>query len=52
VTSNGGQVLNAPTDVLDAGRMAIFEDPIGATFGAWEPALNTPEAHWSSRCAT
>ncbi|MEV6316385.1 VOC family protein [Streptomyces sp. NPDC051776] len=37
VTRNGGTVVAAPMDVLEAGRMAIFSDPEGAVFGVWQP---------------
>ena len=37
VREAGGQVIVEPTDVLDAGRMAIFTDPTGAFFGVWQP---------------
>jgi uncharacterized protein len=37
VTANGGQVLVAPMDVLDAGRMAVFVDPVGAVCSVWQP---------------
>lgn len=33
----GGAVYGDAFDVLDSGRMAIIEDPTGATLGAWEP---------------
>lgn len=33
----GGAVHGEAFDVMDSGRMAIIEDPTGATFGAWEP---------------
>jgi predicted enzyme related to lactoylglutathione lyase len=33
----GGTVLADPFDVMDAGRMAVFNDPQGAGFMAWEP---------------
>ena len=36
-TANGGKVLMEPMDVMDAGRMAIFADPIGAVISAWQP---------------
>jgi predicted enzyme related to lactoylglutathione lyase len=36
-TANGGQVLVAPMDVLDAGRMAVLMDPLGAVFSVWQP---------------
>jgi uncharacterized protein len=32
----GGEVLVAPFDVLDAGRMAVLADPEGAIFSVWE----------------
>ena len=34
----GGTVVVDAFDVLDAGRMAIIRDPVGAVFGAWQPA--------------
>ncbi len=37
VEPTGGGVLQAPMDVMDAGRMAIFTDPAGAVICAWEP---------------
>jgi predicted enzyme related to lactoylglutathione lyase len=37
VTANGGQVLVPPMDVMTAGRMAVFVDPIGAAFSVWQP---------------
>ena len=33
----GGTVLAEPFDVLDAGRMAVVQDPLGGTFALWEP---------------
>ncbi len=33
----GATVLEEPFDVMDAGRMAVFTDPGGAMFCAWEP---------------
>ncbi|MGH9371782.1 MAG: VOC family protein [Vicinamibacterales bacterium] len=35
--SLGGKVLMPPFDVMDAGRMAILQDPTGAVFHVWEP---------------
>jgi len=40
VTENGGQVLAAPMDVFDAGRMAFCVDPVGATFGIWQKGVH------------
>ena len=36
VTANGGTVAMAPFDVGDQGRMAVFQDPIGAFISAWQ----------------
>jgi predicted enzyme related to lactoylglutathione lyase len=33
----GGTVLSEPMDVMDAGRMAVISDPIGAVFCIWQP---------------
>jgi predicted enzyme related to lactoylglutathione lyase len=35
--ANGGNVLMEPMDVMDAGRMAIFADPVGAVISVWQP---------------
>jgi predicted enzyme related to lactoylglutathione lyase len=32
----GGKVLMAPFDVMDAGRMAVLQDPTGAVFEIWQ----------------
>jgi len=32
----GGQVIVAPFDVMDAGRMAVIQDPTGAYFCLWQ----------------
>lgn len=37
VTKNGGQLLMEPMDVMTAGRMAFFADPVGAVIGIWQP---------------
>ncbi|MEO7261165.1 MAG: VOC family protein [Jatrophihabitantaceae bacterium] len=41
VGSNGGQVLLAPMDVMELGRMAICADPSGARFGLWKAGSHT-----------
>ncbi|MEU6084627.1 VOC family protein [Streptomyces sp. NPDC047108] len=41
VTDNGGAVVAAPMDVLEAGRMAVLTDPEGAIFGVWQPRDHT-----------
>jgi len=33
----GATVFAAPFDVMDAGRMAVLQDPTGAVFQVWEP---------------
>ncbi len=33
----GGAVLMEPFDVLDVGRMAMVQDPVGAVVALWEP---------------
>lgn len=33
----GGTVIAEPFDVLEAGRMAVIQDPTGAFFSVWEP---------------
>lgn len=37
VKANGGRVMMGPMDVMEEGRMAVFTDPTGAVFGAWQP---------------
>jgi uncharacterized protein len=36
VTRAGGQVVLAPMDVMEIGRMGVFSDPAGAHFGVWQ----------------
>ena len=33
----GAQVFAPPFDVMDAGRMAVLQDPTGAVFHVWQP---------------
>jgi predicted enzyme related to lactoylglutathione lyase len=33
----GGTVMFPPIDVMDAGRMTMIHDPVGAAFGVWQP---------------
>jgi predicted enzyme related to lactoylglutathione lyase len=35
--ASGGKVMKEPFDVMDAGRMAVVQDPTGATFAFWQP---------------
>ena len=37
VSQLGGKVIVAPFDVMDAGRMAVLQDPTGAVFLIWQP---------------
>jgi hypothetical protein len=50
-TELGGKILAGPFDVMDAGRMAVVQDPTGAVFQIWQAArsigariLNEPGA--------
>jgi hypothetical protein len=36
----GGKVVVAPFDVFDFGRMAVLQDPTGATFSIWQENTN------------
>jgi predicted enzyme related to lactoylglutathione lyase len=36
ISALGGTVLMGPMDVMDAGRMAVAQDPTGAAFAIWE----------------
>jgi len=36
----GGKAIGPAFDVMDAGRMAILQDPTGAFFQVWQPAKN------------
>jgi predicted enzyme related to lactoylglutathione lyase len=37
IQAHGGTIQQGPMDVMDVGRMAICQDPTGATFSVWEP---------------
>lgn len=60
VTANGGTVLVGPMEVLEAGHMAVFADPVGAAFSVWQPkqhlgfgAVNEPGAFcWAELTTT
>lgn len=41
ITAAGGTVLMQPSDVMEAGRMAMAADPGGAVFGIWQARLHT-----------
>jgi len=36
-TELGATVISEPFDVLEAGRMAVLQDPTGAVFAVWQP---------------
>jgi uncharacterized protein len=36
----GGTPMGEPMDVMEAGRMAVIQDPTGAVLSAWEPREN------------
>jgi predicted enzyme related to lactoylglutathione lyase len=38
--SLGGQLLMEPGDVMDAGRMALIQDPVGAVLAVWQPGTH------------
>jgi predicted enzyme related to lactoylglutathione lyase len=40
-SSLGGKVIQPAFDVMEAGRMAIVQDPTGAVFCAWQAKANT-----------
>ncbi|MBA2495925.1 MAG: VOC family protein [Acidimicrobiia bacterium] len=44
VAANGGNMLQPPMDVLDAGRMAVFAGPDGAVAGLWQAGRHTGAA--------
>lgn len=37
VSASGGQVIMEPMQVMEAGTMAVFQDPVGAFFSVWQP---------------
>lgn len=37
IEAEGGKVVAPPFDVMDAGRMAVFQDPSGAFISVWQP---------------
>jgi uncharacterized protein len=41
IADAGGNVVMAPMDVMDQGRMAVFSDPTGAVLGLWQPGNHT-----------
>lgn len=52
VQAAGGSVMMPPMQVMDAGHMAVFADPTGAAFSAWQAAEhigaelgNVPNTH-------
>jgi predicted enzyme related to lactoylglutathione lyase len=44
IKEDGGDLLVAPMDVLDVGRMAVATDPTGAVFSIWQPRSHTGAA--------
>jgi hypothetical protein len=60
VAENGGTVFAGPMDVMEAGRLAIFADPVGAAIGVWQPGehkgaqvVNEPGTYcWSELVTT
>jgi predicted enzyme related to lactoylglutathione lyase len=57
--AHGGKVVMGPMDVMDHGRMAVLQDPQGATFAVWQPRktigvtlVGEPNLHCWSELAT
>jgi predicted enzyme related to lactoylglutathione lyase len=40
VEAHGGKIVAPPMDVMDQGRMAVFQDPAGAYFSVWQAGLH------------
>jgi hypothetical protein len=40
VKEAGGQIVMDPMDVMDQGRMAVFQDPEGAFISVWQPGAH------------
>lgn len=40
VEDAGGTLMMPPMDVMDQGRMAMFQDPAGAVVGIWQPGAH------------
>ena len=40
IESAGGTVVVPPMDVMDAGRMAVYQDPEGVFFSVWQPGTH------------
>ena len=49
-TSLGGTLMVEPFDVMEAGRMAVVQDPGGAVVALWEPRQH-PGPAWSTSTA-
>ncbi len=45
----GGKVCMQPFDVFDIGRMAVVQDPTGATFCLWQAKQKAERSHGSGR---
>ncbi len=43
----GGDVVMAPADVMDAGRMSVIQDPTGAVVSLWQAAEFTGAAEFN-----
>jgi uncharacterized protein len=39
IEAAGGKVVAPPFDVMDQGRMAVFQDPTGAFISLWQPKI-------------
>lgn len=45
VTAAGGSVMWPAMDVMEEGRMGMYQDPTGAFFGVWEPKNHIGAQH-------
>jgi hypothetical protein len=41
----GGKVVDGPFDVMEAGRMAVVQDPAGVFFSLWQPGRHIGATH-------
>lgn len=47
VVDQGGNVLMAPMNVMEAGRMAVLQDPTGAVLGLWQARQHLGAQLWN-----
>jgi len=47
VSYHGGSVLTPATDIMNAGRMVMIQDPTGAVLGLWQPNQHPGAQLWN-----